>query len=148
MALLETVRSALANDWNFQWNREKSSIVMTVSDEGTRFVMVIKINEQGRTMTLMLKYPINAPPQTRLTMTRLFSRSGFAITCGNLEMDEEDGECQYRHFVDVEGVYLPPKWIGMLVRRHISYGIQLWPSVNCVINGGSAEQAWQLYENR
>jgi hypothetical protein len=59
-------------------------------------------------------------------------------------MDPADGECQYRNSIDVKSLTLTDTFLELFVRRHAALGCEYWPVIECVLNGGSLENAYKL----
>src|SRR5437763_14378510 len=48
-------------------------------------------------------YPTLIPPQQRVAIAELLTRTNYGLIIGNFEFDLDDGEVRYKTSVDVEG---------------------------------------------
>jgi hypothetical protein len=144
MTLMSQMIKALQSKWKFLAQEAQSRIILQVGDDNVTHTMIIQVKDDIKIICMMLKYQQKAAQQCRATMIRLFNQANCDLLLGGLEMDPEDGECQYRNSIDVESLQLTDTFLETLVRRHASVGCKYWQPVQAVLNGGSYEQAYRL----
>jgi hypothetical protein len=141
VSILDKLQRAISPDFMFQVDHAKRVIIMPVTCDGVRHIVVIRVNEQEETITLMLKYQTKAPEPQRAEMCAFMSHVNQRCNLGGLEMDLEDGECQFRHSVDVEGIILNDAYLHQLVQLHCTSGAHYWPAISAVMCGADYRTA-------
>jgi hypothetical protein len=143
MTLLRRIHRAIDNHLTCVVSEEKHVIVVPVTDNGVRHVVVIQVGEEAETITLIMKYDRKAPQSRREEMCVFMSTVNQMLLIGGLEMDLQDGECQFRHAVDVESITLNDRYLDRLVMTHCVLGARYWGMIETVMNGGDSRSAIQ-----
>jgi hypothetical protein len=141
VTLLDKLQRAMSQRFTFQVDPVKRVIVMPVTAEGVHHIVVLRVNEQEETIQMMLKYQRKAPEPYRVEMCLFMSHVNQRSNLGGLEMDTSDGECQFRHSVDVEGIQLNDQYLAQLVQIHCVSGARYWPAVAAVMDGADFRSA-------
>jgi hypothetical protein len=98
---------------------------------------VILVDERAEVVTLIFAYRRKTPTSMRLQMAMLLGQLTMATHVGGFEMDPSDGECRFRHSVDVESLDPPNSFFQRMVAIHIKTGCQVWPMIEKIMNGGN-----------
>jgi VCBS repeat-containing protein len=140
-SLLQRVQSALTGKWNFQVDAAKSLIHFLVTANNVTHRVLVVTDERTQIVSLTLKYMRNASPQVRGQMALMLGQLNFRVHMGGYEMDPSDGECQYRHAVDVESLTTPPSFFQRMVAINIRTACDHWPALEKVMNGADWQTA-------
>lgn len=135
-ALLQRIRNALTGKWNFEVVPDKNRIHFVVQDSGISHDVVILVDERAEVVTLILSYRRKTPASVRMQMAMLLGQLTLATHVGGFEMDPSDGECRFRHSVDVESLDPPNSFFQRMVAIHIKTGCKVWSMLEQVMNGG------------
>jgi hypothetical protein len=135
MTLLSQLARALNGVYNFKIEQENHRIVFTMTDNDVKHYVLVTCNEAGQVIALMMKYIKKTPQLHREEMCVFMNEVNKSLMLGGFEMDVEDGECQYRHSVDVESLDLKPAFWVSLVKIHVLTGCKYWPGILAVQNG-------------
>jgi hypothetical protein len=141
MTLLSQLSLALTGVYKHQVDEENHRVVFTMSDETHRHIVVISCNEVGQVITMMMKYTQKTPESQRDEMCVFMGEVNKRLMIGGFEMDLSDGECQYRHSVDVESLELNAAFFRALVRCHVVSGCDFWRGILAVQNGANYQRA-------
>jgi hypothetical protein len=135
MTLLSQLARALNGVCNFKTEEENHRIIFTMTDNDVKHYVLVTCNEAGQVIALMMKYIKKTPKLRREEMCVFMNEVNKNLMLGGFEMDVDDGECQYRHSVDVESLELNPAFWVSLVKLHVSTGYKYWPGILAVENG-------------
>jgi hypothetical protein len=137
MTILSQLSRALTGVYKHQVDEEKHRVVFTVTDDNHTHIVLIACNEVGQVITMMMKYTQKTPESRRDEVCVFMGEVNKRLMIGGFEMDLSDGECQYRHSVDVESLELNAAFFEALVRCHVVSGCRFWLGILAVQNGAN-----------
>jgi hypothetical protein len=140
------MRAALNDKYVFAVIEDKHMIWLPVSHGGVKFMVIISPDERQEQYSIFMTYDRKVPVNQREEMAVLMCRANQQIVCGGFEMDPSDGECRFRHLIDVEGVTTTVTFLQDFVDVHIATGARCWPALEAVMNGGKAQAALSRIE--
>jgi hypothetical protein len=103
MTLLRRICDVTADDLQLIATQDQHGIVILVADGDIIRPTLVEVNEQSKTISLIMNYEKKARDSRREGMYVFLSLVSQQLIIGGLEMDWPDGECQYRHSISGEG---------------------------------------------
>jgi hypothetical protein len=128
-ALLQRLLEAMKGKWNFSVDAGKNLLRMNITDDGVTHRVIISVDEDGETISLATKYAKKVPQSRRHAVAGMINQINMGLLIGGIEMDPSDGECQYRHGVDVEGLATNVAFLRRLVNSHVLTGCRLYKNL-------------------
>lgn len=96
-SLCDEVRSLFADrQWGFHERGDLPALISELSGPLGRWVLLVQVDERGRTIVFYSVLPVSVREQHRPAMAQFLTRVNYGLSLGCFELDYADGEVRTR----------------------------------------------------